>query len=427
MKNERDIFTTLKKEGLSKEERALLVSRLNEYRALKPAASREPERPFFLFPLFSFARPAPVFASLAALMLALGGVAQAAEGALPGDILYPIKTAVNEEVRVALAADTEAKAEAEAWRAERRLVEAQELAARVSLTEEKKKKLEERFAEHADSVEAQIAVISEEDPVLAANIATKFEASLLAHEAILAALDSGNATESRADAIRDSVKVKLRNITAARKVASRFATGDAPAALSATVSIEVGMEGVAPGIAMEQSEGPEERRAADRSTDDQAGSGERDEQKDKAAERAAERMEREADRALEKTERTFKKARESFTDEERFRIEDQFKNARERHGAGKKQLSEGRYRDAFESFQKVTLAMQTLDILLRTETGARGHTRVVEIEPIEINLEFEEIDLDIPTLSIPPEIKVDIDIDLGHSENDENSRGRPSD
>src|SRR6266481_8053265 len=49
-------------------------------------------------PAFSFFKPMPVFAGVAVLVLAGGGVSFAAEQSLPGDPLYSVKTGVNERV-----------------------------------------------------------------------------------------------------------------------------------------------------------------------------------------------------------------------------------------------------------------------------------------------------------------------------------------
>ena len=58
-----------------------------------------------------------------ALMFGGGGISYAAEGAVPGDALYPIKVSVNEEVRDLVAFSPEAKADWETRRLERRLAE----------------------------------------------------------------------------------------------------------------------------------------------------------------------------------------------------------------------------------------------------------------------------------------------------------------
>ena len=404
MKNEHDIFNTLKKERLSERERELLKSRLDEYRALKPLAqgAAAPTPPPFLF--FPFMRPVPVFASLALLLVVGGGVAQAAEGALPGDLLYPIKTAVTEEVRFALAADSEAKVGVETWRAERRLLEAQELAARESLTDEAKDQLEKNFAKHADNAEAHLAVISEEDPVLAADLGVQFEASLIAHEAILSALD----TQAQGS-LKDSVKIRLKHITAARKVAARSAT-DEEAAITISVSARAEDSSSAAGdtgAKREMESVPATLNALP--VDDQGTRRGPNDETEKIAARAAERTKKSAERALEKTEKRFNKKRDSFTADERAGIESQFADAKRLFAEGKQRMEEGAHRDAFNIFQEVTLSMNTLDVLLRTDINTNSRTRILHVDPTTVDP--VEVHINGPIIQIDtPEVRIDIDL-----------------
>lgn len=92
--------------------------------------------------------------ALVGIILAVsGGVSYAAQGALPGDILYPIKVNINEEIRASLTFDKEAKAEYEAQRYGRRISEAIILADQGALDAEHKAGLEVKLAEHKAKVE----------------------------------------------------------------------------------------------------------------------------------------------------------------------------------------------------------------------------------------------------------------------------------
>lgn len=207
MKNPKDIFTLLKTPALTTRERSVLTQQLAEYRAMKPlpetvgrALHGARAHTFNLFAL----RGGPVFASF--MLFAVIGVssAAAAEGAVPGDLLYPIKTAVNESAREALTFTASARAEVSAWKAERRLEEARTLALRGSLTEDRKATLEARFAQHAERVEEQIDSLSLEDPARAAHLATRFETSLVAHETILASREV-DAPRTIGDLVREHI------------------------------------------------------------------------------------------------------------------------------------------------------------------------------------------------------------------------------
>jgi hypothetical protein len=87
-----------------------------------------------VFTLFNYSQLRLMKATLLiALMVGLGGTSFAAQNSIPGDLLYPIKTNVNENVRAALAigADSEARLQADILK--ERLEEAQTLAARGEL------------------------------------------------------------------------------------------------------------------------------------------------------------------------------------------------------------------------------------------------------------------------------------------------------
>jgi len=117
-----------------------------------------------------------------------------AEGSLPGDVLYPIKVGVNENVRGAIAVSAKSEAELEARLAGRRLEEAEKLATKEDLSVEITTEIEDNFNAHADRTMARIETLAETDARAAADIASNFETSLLAHERVLVrlALDGGS-------------------------------------------------------------------------------------------------------------------------------------------------------------------------------------------------------------------------------------------
>lgn len=160
------------------EARAIMAERAAEGRSLgEGARARHGMRPTLI----------PVFASLLVVALLGGGTAAAAENTRPGDLLYPVKVGVNEKMKAVLAFTDEARADAEARFAEKRIVEASELAAEGKLAAGLKADLETRFNVHADRVEVRIERLRERGNVVAAaELASRFEASLKAHETILA-------------------------------------------------------------------------------------------------------------------------------------------------------------------------------------------------------------------------------------------------
>lgn len=186
--------------GLSADERAVMRARLSELTRTMPVRNsdgtrcdRVKEAPraargWFRAPIRSL-RAMPVAGIALAVVLSGGGVAFAAEQALPGDALYPVKVGVNEEVRAVLAMSDEAKAEWEAERATRRLDEAARLSARGELDQEALAAVESGFRTHADKVRTRIAAFEQRgEAAAAAKVSSAFEGSLRAHERILARL-----------------------------------------------------------------------------------------------------------------------------------------------------------------------------------------------------------------------------------------------
>lgn len=150
-----DDFTALKskikKITLLPAEKAAILKRVASFVDSRTFVSRRAGPGYFLG--WRFAVPA-----FLALFVAVSAVTTwAAEGALPGDVLYSVKTKINEEVKSFLAFNTKAKAELEGRLAAERLAEAGELAARGKLTPESTKKIEARLSEHAARLKAGVA------------------------------------------------------------------------------------------------------------------------------------------------------------------------------------------------------------------------------------------------------------------------------
>lgn len=148
----------------------------------------------------------PITIIMSIVVLLGGGTSFAAERAKPGDILYPVKVHVNEEVRAAVSFSEEGKALWEARRAERRLEEAAALTEENAMNAEARAELEARFKAHAERIEERIEKMEERgDTENAEELATRFEASLKAHEAVLVAL------RARAE-ITEETKAEVRSV-----------------------------------------------------------------------------------------------------------------------------------------------------------------------------------------------------------------------
>jgi hypothetical protein len=138
-------------------------------------------------------RPFPLAACLLLFIALLGGgTAYAAQSALPGDALYPIKVGITEPVAEALAFSTLAKANVEADIATTRLSEMQRLAAKGTLSTTTAAMLSVSFVGHTEAANAKLAALVERDPAAAAEASASLDARIHADKDILSLLDAGD-------------------------------------------------------------------------------------------------------------------------------------------------------------------------------------------------------------------------------------------
>ncbi len=116
---------------------------------------------------YSFMKRARGYRVLSATVIGgilIGGtVSFAAEGALPGNVLYPVKTELNERVRSVVAVTPEAKAEWDIKLVERRLSEVKEVSALDTVPLETKEVARENVRKYTDRVEKRIAEFDDND------------------------------------------------------------------------------------------------------------------------------------------------------------------------------------------------------------------------------------------------------------------------
>lgn len=175
-------------------------------------------------PLFSTRMMVPAFA----LVLVIGvGTSYAAEGALPGDALYPVKVLFNEPLGEVFQRSDSAKAEWESRLVSRRLEEAEALLAKGELTPIAQEELQASIAVSAAEFNASVAKLAAIDDVAVARAQSKFEASLAGHEEVLMALSNARAAKSQSIApILASISVHKQALASGRanaeaKVAAR--------------------------------------------------------------------------------------------------------------------------------------------------------------------------------------------------------------
>lgn len=181
-----EIFEALKSEKLTERERFLMRKELELLMKNRPVRI-----PLHVEIMDYLTGPQSTFigrhayASAFALVLIFGvSTSYAAQNSLPGDVLYPVKVNVNEQVQGVLAVSEVEKADWSSMLAERRLEEAEALAAQGTLTIEHGEALAEHFDKSTRDFEKYVASLAEA-PEDAGDARSNLDASLAAHARVL--------------------------------------------------------------------------------------------------------------------------------------------------------------------------------------------------------------------------------------------------
>jgi hypothetical protein len=118
-------------------------------------------------------------------ILLVVGIPLLAERALPGDVLYLVKTGVNENIRTQLANSPYEKVTLETRLFERRIAEARLLASEGKLTGEVEAQIAETVKGHAKAVQSGLAELRESDADGAALAGISFNSTLAVQSAVL--------------------------------------------------------------------------------------------------------------------------------------------------------------------------------------------------------------------------------------------------
>lgn len=169
MKYKKQLQQESKSIQLEKDEKEQIresISRLMELQPVRIAtATRQRKQARTKTGGFLFLSQRHMFAKIAiAIVLACtGATSAAAEASLPGDLLYPVKVSINEEVRGAFTFGSEAKADWEVRKAERRAEEVAALKAEGRLTASQESKAADAIETHLDAAASHIEDSREED------------------------------------------------------------------------------------------------------------------------------------------------------------------------------------------------------------------------------------------------------------------------
>ena len=189
------VHTAAKDIRLSHTERDLLRASLRAHMdtvsvTIPPTPTRSPYQFFFMH------RVLAVVALLVVVVVGAGGTSVAAQWSLPGDLLYPVKISVNEEVQAALAVSPVAKAQVHAALAERRIEEAQTLAARGTLDATTTQEIQKNFDEHAGIAQTIARDLATTEPAVSTQLSTQFSSSLSVDDAVLTSLVRGSSNQA---------------------------------------------------------------------------------------------------------------------------------------------------------------------------------------------------------------------------------------
>lgn len=203
-----------RRETLLADEKKAMKMQLLEFIKKHPAgiAPKKDKRVFV--PLFFARRPlmrnvSYALAGFAVIVVMGGGVAAAANRAMPGDALYPVKLNVNEQVLSWMAASNESKARLHIALAKRRLEEIEKAAPSQSFNEEAASQAKVSFNRHVGAAEASIKAIGKErGSEISAELNAGFESVLRAHVKIMGNVieKEKKRDEKKAEAVKDFQK-----------------------------------------------------------------------------------------------------------------------------------------------------------------------------------------------------------------------------
>lgn len=209
MKMNKNLLEQLKSFSLDKDEKKQVKSEIIQHMEDNPVRIDDESRHILqkqsgLIGLFnSFLTKKAMTGSIVAAVMVLfgGGTSFAAEGSLPGDTLYPIKTSVNEEVVSMVKVSNKSQAKWDIRRSERRLEEIEKLAAKGEISQEAKTEAKTRLESHIEDVKKNIEEMEKEgDSESSFEIASGLETSLKAHQRVLEKIQAKSEQENEVEA-----------------------------------------------------------------------------------------------------------------------------------------------------------------------------------------------------------------------------------
>lgn len=217
MKNPEIIFKILQKIKLNAEDKSAMRFRLvSEIESKLRKTGEVPQiSPFrlspFSFPRFAFGKRALTLAVIV-LLVGSSGVSLAAGNTLPGDLLYPVKIHVTEEIQGALLVGSGAKVEWEKDRIVKRVVETEELIKTKSYSPERKAKATKALKKQIEKFSEVVTEEKKTNPVVVIDVASDLEPTLRAHQEEMASLSSSSPEISTVELIQ-TIEVGIKAVS----------------------------------------------------------------------------------------------------------------------------------------------------------------------------------------------------------------------
>lgn len=327
------------------------------------------------------------FAPALALLLVVGvSSASAAQGSLPGDLLYPVKISITEQVETALAVGLEAKAQIHADLATRRLEEAQSLAVLGKLDAASAETLEANFNAHAEVAEVLSAQIEPENPAAATEIKTKLATAVTTQGAILIQLgdeSSNEATKQNSRAVAARLVARGdNNFSLARGAAANMIAFSASSAKqSSDASVSTLAVAVEPPMAVEATLGI-----------------------DPVQQKTTAELQEKAAKLLAAAREQLKNSSANVDATTTARVEAQFSSADLLMSSGSSKLKEG---DTFGANADFTAALQIASKLFTVLKAQEKFESNIITPLLNFNVQTEPaIEITLPTVAPPLEIRV---------------------
>jgi len=170
----KNLIETLKKEEMTRVEKALVYSKI----VIKTEKETQPaQSPYFSgFSFTYFARIAGAFVMIA--VLGVSGLSYASASALPGELLYKVKTELKEKIEEKFAFTSEKRIALRQQRIKIRFSEAETLIKEKKITPEKLSIVEAKILEDKQEIGNALEEINKENPEIATEAKTDLEAAI---------------------------------------------------------------------------------------------------------------------------------------------------------------------------------------------------------------------------------------------------------